>query len=644
MRTSLRVAFTLFIIGLTISSPSQSQVLLDTQTDGMSRVVSFDDGSFVTLWQRDQSFEGWQLMSRAVTDSTPGTPFAIGVPITIPGFAAAAGPDEILVVWQDGAGRLRGQILDSKGEPVELEFTIDSPSQPLRSVAVDGHDTGFTVAWTNFFGSVFARHFDLGGDPTSERVLVFEGAVGQSSENLADRAEIATQGSTSLVAFTSSRRSIDAFESFLITRPILADGLLGASTTQLRGTTPIRHPEIAALPEGGFVLTWSRQGAEPEGGIWVQKLDPDGTTASPAQRIAATANGDDLRFPRAAVSNAGPVLVTWEDHTGTFAAGSFPKVIGRFLDAALAPLGEIFPVEPSRNSSETGADAAFTATNEATITYFADAPQPQFTVPLPEVETGLLARPVRTACQSNVHQACLMDGRFSVRIEIEGEESPGAATAQPLTQNTAGFWFFSADNLEVLVKVLDGRPVNDHYWVLFGSISNLPYSVVVENTATGQVRRFSNPAGTLASQAITNAFPDDGSALDSPRPQLDVPDGNCSDEPTAALCLTDTRFRATAEWMDPRSGRTGIATGRLISENSGAFWFFGPENLEIILKVLDGRSSNGHFWTFVGSLTDVEVLLRVEDMVTGGNWTYRKPPFVLESHADTEALPAPGQN
>ena len=38
--------------------------------------------------------------------------------------------------------------------------------------------------------------------------------------------------------------------------------------------------------------------------------------------------------------------------------------------------------------------------------------------------------------------------------------------------------------------------------------------------------------------------------------------------------------------------------------------------------MLDGCSINGHFWVFIGGLTDVEVEIRIEDTETGEIETY----------------------
>ncbi|HEX3553401.1 MAG TPA: hypothetical protein VIA62_09245 [Thermoanaerobaculia bacterium] len=76
----------------------------------------------------------------------------------------------------------------------------------------------------------------------------------------------------------------------------------------------------------------------------------------------------------------------------------------------------------------------------------------------------------------------------------------------PLTTDTGAFWFFDAANLELMVKVLDGRPVNGKFWVFFGALSDVDYTINVTNTETGAVKTYHNPKGTLASRADTQAF------------------------------------------------------------------------------------------------------------------------------------------
>ena len=79
-------------------------------------------------------------------------------------------------------------------------------------------------------------------------------------------------------------------------------------------------------------------------------------------------------------------------------------------------------------------------------------------------------------------------------------------------------------------------------------------------------------------------------------------------------CLNDGRFRVTVEWEN-HSGGMGAGHAILPSDDSGEFWFFKPNNSELLVKVLDGCNAAGHenFWVFAAGLTNVGVVLTVED-------------------------------
>ncbi len=64
------------------------------------------------------------------------------------------------------------------------------------------------------------------------------------------------------------------------------------------------------------------------------------------------------------------------------------------------------------------------------------------------------------------------------------------------------FYFFSEDNWEMLVKVLDGCAINGHYWVLAAATTDVGYTLEVRDLqAGGEPRTYTNPVGQ-ASPAI----------------------------------------------------------------------------------------------------------------------------------------------
>jgi hypothetical protein len=112
------------------------------------------------------------------------------------------------------------------------------------------------------------------------------------------------------------------------------------------------------------------------------------------------------------------------------------------------------------------------------------------------------------ACVPGTGALCGLDGRFQVTVawSLTVAGAPTAATAVPLTDGTGYFWFFASTNAELLVKLLDGRSVNGHFWFFYGALSDVAYTINVTDTTTGIVRTYQNPAGNLASVADIDAF------------------------------------------------------------------------------------------------------------------------------------------
>jgi hypothetical protein len=114
-----------------------------------------------------------------------------------------------------------------------------------------------------------------------------------------------------------------------------------------------------------------------------------------------------------------------------------------------------------------------------------------------------------TACVPTDTVFCANNARFAVAVVFSAPSlgiSNATAKTTPLTGDTGSFWFFSPNNVELVIKVVDGRTFNGFFWVFYGALSNVEYTVTVTDTLTGVVKTYENPAGTLASVADTAAF------------------------------------------------------------------------------------------------------------------------------------------
>lgn len=104
----------------------------------------------------------------------------------------------------------------------------------------------------------------------------------------------------------------------------------------------------------------------------------------------------------------------------------------------------------------------------------------------------------------------------------------------------------------------------------------------------------------------------------------------------STLCLD--RFRITVTWKT-KAGQTGSGQAVQLTRDTGYFWFFNKENVELTIKALNGCAINNRYWIFVSGLTNVEVTLTVTDVLRGLTKTYTSPEGkTFETKLDTNAF------
>lgn len=114
---------------------------------------------------------------------------------------------------------------------------------------------------------------------------------------------------------------------------------------------------------------------------------------------------------------------------------------------------------------------------------------------------------LREACVPGASTMCLNDERFKVEVNWSTAEDDGDGMVSPLrTDDTGSFWFFGPQNIDLMVKVLDGLQINGNYWVFYGSLSDVAFEITVTDTDNGRVRTYTNSLGEFASRGDTEAF------------------------------------------------------------------------------------------------------------------------------------------
>ncbi len=113
-------------------------------------------------------------------------------------------------------------------------------------------------------------------------------------------------------------------------------------------------------------------------------------------------------------------------------------------------------------------------------------------------------------CQATATSLCLGDGRFAVT----GTFRPRRLAARAVPDGFDGLgdwgllWFFSQENPEILIKILNTCATNGHYSVFISPASALRQEVTVRDVKTGTTKTYANPqSGVPRLIADTTSFP-----------------------------------------------------------------------------------------------------------------------------------------
>jgi photosystem II stability/assembly factor-like uncharacterized protein len=230
--------------------------------------------------------------------------------------------------------------------------------------------------------------------------------------------------------------------------------------------------------------------------------------------------------------------------------------------------------------------------------------------------------------------ALALGDRFEARLQWrDGVGGAGEGHGTRLTDDTGLFWLFTPERAEIAVKLLDGRALNGRFWVFVAGLTHVELDLEIVDRLTGERRSHHNPLGQFSSFADTAAFPLGAATHSLPRAS-EPPTG-----PAAASTLVEVggRFTVQVEWTDP-AGQTGDGRGFPLAHDTAAFYFFSPSNVELLVNVVDGRPLNGHFWVFLGGLSNVAYRVTITDTTTGARKRYDNPAGSFASFGDTFAF------
>jgi hypothetical protein len=403
--------------------------------------------------------------------------------------------------------RIAGEILDASGSRIVTDLEL---AEDAFMPAVAGDPAGgFILVWESN-GAIVARRFDAQGAPSTGALAVSPDGHLPWISSFPDggfavvwvRGDIDGPPFYPIYGKTSVHLRIFRPDGTPAGPEIEIDGGDERSRRNVRVGADARGRIVAAWVEGEKDFSSSRVD-----NLWQVRVQRFTATGDPLGGLFSVQETREknrgLFLGDVAMRPDGSFLLLW--HEGYLSVGSnggdrpefLSDVWFRAFDAGGAPLGPstLLPDDSAGDQQEGEAEV----TADGWLVSWSQHGGSK---------AGVYARRISAPVCGGSSVLCLNSQRFRAEVvwRVSSTGAEGTGTSIPLTGDTGGFWFFSPSNYELLVKVLDGRGVNGHFWVFYGSLTDVEFDLTITDTATGQQRTYHNPAGTMASRADTEAF------------------------------------------------------------------------------------------------------------------------------------------
>ena len=305
--------------------------------DGSPQVAGLGtSGAYAVTWRGEDSEGNAAVFVQAF--NADGTANGVTVQLDVPG--VAGGDDatpQVTAVGSDGAYVVTWSGLDDEGDysifvqgfnadgtingtPVQLEATgATNAADFAPQVTAVGVDGAYAVTWTGFDGSdnsIFVQRFAADGSLNGEAVQLEATEVA----NLSDvQPQIAALGNGGFAVSWSGQDSDGDYSIFV--QAFEADGSLNGDVAQAEppgvADATDSHPQLSAVGvDGGFGLTWYGRDADGDDSIFVQLFNADGTLSGALVQLEATGetDGPDAGPQITGVGTEGAFVVTWHRH------------------------------------------------------------------------------------------------------------------------------------------------------------------------------------------------------------------------------------------------------------------------------------------------------------------------------------------
>jgi hypothetical protein len=276
---------------------------------------------------------------------------------------------------------IRAQLYDAAGIRKGTEFLVNTTTinAQQQSNVAGLSDGGFVVVWQDnsassgdaFGFDIHAQRFDSTGSKIDGELLVNSTTAGNQEAPVV----AGLVGGGFVVSWTDLSQSGDDTSNFAVrARQYTSAGL--ATTDDFVVNTIILggqfQPAIAALSNGGFIVTWtdtSGKGDDPsQWAILGQRFGADGQAQGPELPVNTTHQGLQRRSSVAALPGGG-FVVGWMDGSQSGADASSEAIRAQRFDETGSLQGTEFLVNSSTNGAQTDPDISSFADNGFLITW-----------------------------------------------------------------------------------------------------------------------------------------------------------------------------------------------------------------------------------------------------------------------------------
>jgi plastocyanin len=224
-------------------------------------------------------------------------------------------------------------------------------------------------------------------------------------------------------------------------------------------------------PTGGATVDASRGTAT----LVIQDNDTGGGTPAAPSNLQAVAQ------------STGEVMLTWTDNASNETGFSIER---RRVDGSFQEVATLGPNSGGTASAVAGGLQPSTfylfrvrATGSSANSAFSN-------------EAGMATLGNIAPCVAGTHTLCVTGGRFMLETvwHTAADSGVGTSVVLPSAPSSGLFYFFSADNIEVLAKVLNACfPPFNRFWVFFAATTDQEFALVVTDTQTGKTKGYYNP-------------------------------------------------------------------------------------------------------------------------------------------------------